>query len=167
MMIGLIILAGAVATFAYSGFYNVSALQPHNEAVRYILHTVMHRSVEWHAAEVSERELTQKQASAGFPGYDEMCAGCHGAPGQERDAIGKGLNPKPPDLSRRATEWKPNELFWIVRNGIKMTAMPAFGASHDDDTIWNIVAFVRSMPGLSAEDYKILRKNRPTDEKPH
>jgi mono/diheme cytochrome c family protein len=43
-----------------------------------------------------------------------------------------------------------------VKNGIKMTGMPAFGPTHDDQTIWNIVAFVNQLPNMTAERYRAL-----------
>jgi len=85
-----------------------------------------------------------------------MCAGCHGAPGQDPEAMGQGLNPPPPDLAESALEWSPAELFWVTKNGIKMTGMPAWGATHDDDAIWPVVAFLTKLPDLDAAQYKDL-----------
>jgi mono/diheme cytochrome c family protein len=53
-------------------------------------------------------------------------------------------------------DWSTANLFWIVKNGIKMTGMPAFGPTHDDKTIWNIVAFVNQLPNMTAEQYRAL-----------
>ena len=46
-------------------------------------------------------------------------------------------------ISPKLQEWSSAELFWIIKNGIKMTGMPAFGPTHQDEQIWNIVGFVR------------------------
>jgi mono/diheme cytochrome c family protein len=90
-----------------------------------------------------------------------MCVGCHGAPGKDPSEIGKGLRPRPPDLAKAALQLDKGELFWIVKNGIKMAGMPAFGATHRDRTIWNIVGFVQEqLPNLTAEQYQDLA-NRP------
>jgi mono/diheme cytochrome c family protein len=83
-----------------------------------------------------------------------MCAACHGAPGKERGEIGKGLNPSPPNLAEVASSWSSAELFWILKNGIKMTGMPAFGPTHSDARLWSIVAFVMQLPKLTPDDYK-------------
>lgn len=47
------------------------------------------------------------------------------------------------------------ETFWVVKNGIRMTGMPAFGFTHDDEKIWDIVAFVGKMHGMSSADYAV------------
>jgi len=50
----------------------------------------------------------------------------------------------------------PAELFWVTKNGIKMTGMPAWGATHDDDAIWPVVAFMTKLPELNAGQYQEL-----------
>jgi mono/diheme cytochrome c family protein len=90
-----------------------------------------------------------------------MCVGCHGAPGKDPSEIGNGLRPRPPDLAKAALQLDKGELFWIVKNGIKMAGMPAFGATHRDRTIWNIVGFVQEqLPNLTAERIKIWQTAR-------
>jgi len=49
---------------------------------------------------------------------------------------------------------KPSELFWITKNGIKMTGMPAFGKTHSDDKIWAIVSFIELLPNMTKEQYE-------------
>jgi len=63
------------------------------------------------------------------------------------------MRPQPPDLSEAAAEWTPQEIFWIVKHGVKMTGMPAFGPSHGDDTLWNVAAFVKQLPAMTPERY--------------
>lgn len=83
-----------------------------------------------------------------------MCAGCHGAPGQKPEAVGLGLNPPPPDLAKVAAQSTPAELFWVTKYGIKMTGMPAWGATHEDQSIWPVVAFLTQLTTLDAEAYQ-------------
>ncbi len=92
----------------------------------------------------------------GFKDYDEMCIICHSAPGKERKAISKGMRPEPPNLAETSKRWTTTQLFWIVKNGIKLTGMPAFGATHGDDEIWNIVGFVRLLPEMSADTFRAM-----------
>ena len=61
-----------------------------------------------------------------------MCVDCHLAPGMDSSEIRQGLLPKPPKLQEVVDEWKPAELFWIIKNGVKMTGMPAWGPTHSD-----------------------------------
>jgi len=106
-------------------------------------------------------------AGEGFEHFDEMCTICHGAPGVEQSEIGKGLNPRAPDLSHAATKWAPHQLFWIVKHGIKMTGTPSFGTRHDDHEIWNIVAFLKSLPNISAEQYAKMKPQAPSSDRDH
>lgn len=70
----------------------------------------------------------------------------------------QGITPEPPFLPDTLRGRSPADLFWIVRNGIKMTAMPSFGRHLDDQVIWGIVGFIRQLPDMSAETYARLAR---------
>src|SRR3546814_5639660 len=72
--------------------------------------------------------------------------------------MGKGTNPAPPELSETVHKWTPAELFWIVKYGLKMTGMPAWGPTHRDDELWAITAFLLRLPELSPEEYRSMTK---------
>jgi hypothetical protein len=61
----------------------------------------------------------------------------------------------------------PAETFWTIKHGIKMSAMPAWGATHDDQAIWGIVAFLRKLPGMTPEQYQAMTKSSSEDEGGH
>jgi mono/diheme cytochrome c family protein len=101
----------------------------------------------------------------GFSHYRENCLPCHGAPGGKRTEFAQGLNPQPPELDSPAVKAASDaELFWITKNGIRMTGMPAFGVNHSDDEIRDILAFVRKLPSLDAS-YK--ERLKPSVEEDH
>ena len=100
----------------------------------------------------------------GFDHYSEMCVTCHGAPGREPDEIAKGLNPPAPVLAHLSSSRNAAETFLIIKNGIKMTAMPAWGPTHDDSAMWGMVAFVRRLPQLTAEQYKEMQEAGHNEE---
>ena len=153
IVLGIVIIGGA--GFLFMGGYNVAATAPHARLTQWILHTTMERSVSARANSIhAPVQFTQEQISEGALDFGEMCVECHGAPGKERGEVGKGLNPSPPDLAHAVARWSSAELFWIVKNGIKMTGMPAFGPTHSDDRLWSIVAFVRQLPKLTPKDYE-------------
>ncbi|HEV2130804.1 MAG TPA: cytochrome c [Longimicrobiaceae bacterium] len=152
------ILIVALLVFIYSGEYSVAATQPHTGLTRWALNTVMERSVRDHAREIEVPPLTDSaQIRNGFHHFDAMCVVCHGAPGESPSEIGEGLNPNPPELSEVVPEWSSAELYWIVKHGIKMSGMPAFGPTHSDDDLWAIVAFLRRLPGISPAQYQSIR----------
>ena len=147
----------AIVGFAYSGIYDVSAGTSHTGMVTWLLSTTSHASIERRATDVEVPDLSDEaMARAGVNDFNGMCAGCHGAPGRDPEAMGQGLNPPPPNLAESAAEMSPAELFWVTKNGIKMTGMPAWGVTHDDDAIWPVVALMTKLPELDASQYQEL-----------
>ncbi len=153
LVIGVIFVLG----FVYSGLYDVSAGSHHSGITQWLMSTTMHASVERRAREINVPNLDDKSLQqAGISDFDAMCAACHGAPGQKPAAIGQGLNPPAPDLKESAAHRTVAELFWITKNGIKMSGMPAWGASHDDAALWPVVAFITVLPRLDADAYQAM-----------
>jgi mono/diheme cytochrome c family protein len=114
------------------------------------------RSIAVRAKDVQVPPLgDQTLVASGAEDYAAMCAACHLAPGVERSEIRVGLYPQPPDLTKHIGA-TPAEQFWVVKHGIKMSAMPAWGKTHDDQSIWGIVAFLQKLPGLTPEQYRTL-----------
>ncbi len=149
----LIILVIGGIIYIYSGNYDVSAENRDEGISRWILETTMDNSVEHHAKNIEIPSLDDSTIILkGYVHYSKMC-GCHGAPGHESN---KSFNPEPPELYKTAGDWEPNELFWIVKNGIKMSAMPSFASRSSDAEIWEMVAFLRVLPKVSAEQYKAM-----------
>jgi len=83
------------------------------------------------------------------------CVNCHGAPGASWQKFSEGLRPDPPDLSEVGQQREPGQLFWVIKNGIKMTGMPAW-SDHSDAELWATVAFVRKLPAMSEQEYARL-----------
>lgn len=149
----------------YSGWYNVSAAKGEGGFMRWVLSTTSDNSVEKHAEDISIPDLSSpKYIKEGFAHYNEMCVGCHGAPGKEETELAKGLDPHAPDLSKSAKEMPANELFWVTKNGIQSTGMPAWGKTHSDQKIWAMVAFMEQLPGMTGAEYDSLEANTPPPE---
>lgn len=141
---------------AYMGVYNVAAIDGHTPFERWLFSTTMRNSVQARAPDETLGEVTPTMLAVGGREYRAMCQQCHGGAGVERDGWAQGLMPRPPHLTEAASEWRREEIFWIARHGIKMTAMPAFGVSHDDETLWAIAAFVEQLPAMPPEDYAAI-----------
>ena len=153
LMLAILIIGSII--FIYSGLYDVSAFNQDRGIMRWVLNTTSDKSVEHHAKDISVPDLSDSlMIKEGFEHYDQMCESCHGAPGKEESELAKGLNPHAPHLVRSARHMSPQELFWVTKNGIKMTGMPAWGKTHSDKKIWAMVAFMKKLPDMSAEEYK-------------
>lgn len=155
LLVALILFVIGALAFIYSGVYNIAATAPHLGLVRWVLNTTQVRSVEERADQAPEPPpVDPAMLQHGFQHFREMCVVCHGAPGVERGEFGKGMNPTPPDLGRMAQRYNARELFWVIKNGLKMAGMPAFGPTHSDEEIWGIVAFLQQLPGMSPQEYQ-------------
>ncbi|XKE44166.1 cytochrome c [Halomonas organivorans] len=143
--------------------YNVAATDQHLPFVESVLHSTMHASVEAGAEEIEVPDLGgDHMIRAGAAAYDDLCAACHLKPGLESTVLRAGLNPLPPTFSE-STHQDPAQQFWVIKNGIKMTGMPAWGVTHDDQELWEIVAFLQRLPELSQADYlAMVAPNGPT-----
>ena len=159
VLVVLAIVALGGLAFMYSGAYDVSASKPDKGLIRWVLVTTQRHSVHRGVDALKGIQVPNledpKRIQTGLVHYHEMCTTCHGAPGVNISEIGQGLNPDPPELSDVGRD-EPEETFWVVKNGIKMTGMPGFGVTHTDDEIWNIVAFVRKMGKLTPQQYQAM-----------
>jgi len=152
---------GAVAVLGviYSGVYNVTATSQHTRPVLWALETSMRQAVRIRARAVSVPPLDDPAlAMRGLVHYRNSCLKCHGAPGVPPEPFALGLLPAPNNLAQTALEWSAAELYWVTRNGLKMTAMPAWEFRYPDAELWAIVAFLRRLPSLTTEDYTALAR---------
>jgi mono/diheme cytochrome c family protein len=157
---------GLAVLFVYLGLFNVAADVPHSALVYSVMEAVRDRSIAVRSQDVQVPPLDDPNLVAGgAEHYAAMCAGCHRAPGTESSEMRQGLYPQPPDLTGERGHAGPGQQFWVIKHGIKMSAMPAWGKSHDDQSIWGIVAFLQRLPKLTPEEYQALTK--PSGEQHH
>ena len=160
LILAVLVVAGAIA-YAYSGWYDVSVGTGHNAITHWYLETVRDRSIERRAAEIEVPSLNgAEMMQSGARAYNQGCAGCHGRPGRDpRDT----WDPPPPPLTRMNND--PAETFWVVRNGIKMSAMPAIAEDRiNDEMVWAIAAFLADAPRLTEGEYRELVEPPPEPE---
>jgi mono/diheme cytochrome c family protein len=145
--------------FVYLGLYNISATDQHTSPVYRLLEYAMRKSVQFRTGSIDVPDLNdQQRISSGLGHYRSHCVQCHGAPGVAPEPFSFGLLPAPANMVAAAREWKPAELYWIIRNGIKMSGMPAWEYRLSDNEIWDVVAFVSYMPGLTVAQYRELSR---------
>ena len=145
--------------FIYTGTYNLSATIPHMKTTESAIQMMKEKSIKANWKDIEVPNLNDKNLIlSGYKGYDVMCVTCHSAPGKSASVIADGLYPKPPELYEGEIfeEWNDKEVFWIIKNGIKLTGMPAYGPTHSDDELWEIVAFLNQLPEMSEKDYKAM-----------
>lgn len=159
-----IVIAAFAAVLIYMGVYNIGADAPHSKVVYSLLDDIRDRSIAVHARSIEPPAdlKSQKRFLAGAGLYNEMCTGCHLAPGMEKTEMSRGLYPAAPELAKMS-EHSAAQKFWMIKHGVKLTAMPAWGKSHSDDLIWDMVAFVEKLPSLTPGQYKEIVASAPAD----
>ncbi|MHB1947898.1 MAG: c-type cytochrome [Gammaproteobacteria bacterium] len=167
VILTIIFLIGVII-FIYSGIFDVSAQHKENPLWHWLADTTRKRSIAVRAVEIKAPSNLNDPAvlMEGSNHYQEMCVECHRAPGLTDSETSKGLNPSPPNFSQmKNLDLSPAEIFWIIKNGIRMTGMPSWGVTHDDEKIWALTAFVRKLPHMTPAEYQaITGKTKSTEE---
>jgi len=148
----------AIAAFVFgTGRFNVAATSA-PDVVDKVAPRVLAKAVARGARDIANPIATDSAAvGRGLTHYRENCLPCHGAPGVDAAEFQEGMNPTPPGIDAAILQqFSDAELFWVVKNGIRMTGMPAFGVNHSDEEIRDIVAFVRHAPKLTDEERQAL-----------
>jgi thiosulfate dehydrogenase len=97
--------------------------------------------------------LTDQNLLEGVHLFAQNCAVCHGAAkgAASPSPIAKGLYQKPPQLATDGVEDDPEGFsFWRIKHGIRLTGMPSFGYTLNDEQIWTLALFLRHMDSLPA-----------------
>jgi mono/diheme cytochrome c family protein len=148
------VLAAGAALFVVSGIYDIGADDHHTALVTALIGELRERSIAVRAQPLLVPDLTDAaRSAAGARIYAQQCVGCHLAPGVNRSDLSRGLYPHPPNLAQQAP-LEARRAFWVVKHGIKMSAMPAWGRTLDDAAVWDLVAFVRQLPAMTEENYE-------------
>ncbi|HWU77948.1 MAG TPA: cytochrome c [Rhodanobacter sp.] len=160
----LMVLATGAGAFVYSGLYDIGADDHHTRPVLAVLQALRDRSIHLRSEHIKVPDLNDPQLILKGAGqYAAMCTACHLEPGVKHSELRQGMYPQPPNLSQ--THVDPRKAFWIIKHGIKMSAMPAWGmAGHDDRTIWSMVAFIETLPGMTPAQYKDIVARAPPDD---
>ena len=149
--------AGGVAlviTAVHEGFYNVAATHQHLKPTYRILEIALDASVERHASGITAPRLDDTaMIERGLALYKLHCEQCHGGPGVAPAPFALGLTPLASNLVHAARERPPAELYWVVKNGIKMTAMPAWQFRFPERDLWAVVAGMQQLTRMTPRDY--------------
>ena len=162
----LLVLVGAAAAIAiYAGLYNIAADVPYPQPVYWLYETIRDRSVAARARDIvvptdldeSEPNLNRCGLVCGDVQGLSSCAG-HATNGDQPRSISARAGTSAPNRSHSCRTVLDRQ------HGVKMSGMPAWGITHDDELLWDVVAFVRPLPKLTPEQYETLVKNAPIHE---
>lgn len=146
-----------------SGVVSVSARPPHSGLTTTLLHTAFTRSVAQNAGGlvVPDDLSAPGRVALGARTYAAVCSNCHGTPGLGQNPIALSMRPSPQNLPAVVDQFTDAELAWIVDNGVRFSAMPAWPAEGRLDETWSVVAFLKQLPDMTAADYAALTASDP------
>jgi len=165
-----IVLAVVIAVFAYAWFslrHGISARKDPSPAEIRVARALRHMAIPrldrtdenpWKDVATAD---VMKDAREHFADH---CAQCHANDGSGNTEMGKNLYPRAPDMRLPATQdLSDGELYYIIRNGVPLTGMPAWGEPHldQDDESWQLVLFIRHLPHLTPEEIKDMETYNP------
>ncbi len=148
-----LVVAGIVVV---SGVFNLAATTPHPQLWASFLHYTFTRSVAFHSSDLKPpADLNSPNRIAlGAAHYANVCANCHGAPGIGQNPIALAMTPRPPWLPAQIKMDDDKAIFWILKHGVKYSAMPGWPIQTRDDEIWSMVGFVRTLPKIKYDVYR-------------
>jgi cytochrome c553 len=145
---GIVVVSGLVPVDASSGHWGIT---------KQFLNFAKQRSVATHSGGIEVPSLDDDDmVLKGAGHYETSCRFCHGSPAHPASPVALSMTATPPLLIPRLAQYEPQELFYIVKHGIKFTGMPAWPAQQRDDEVWAMVAFLLELPELDARQYHEL-----------
>lgn len=164
-----ILIVGALALlgwFGYQSFTTGFSAKAEPNA----LEVLMARQVRYLAIPLEQRNkpnpvpVTPDVLQDGLAHFADHCATCHANDGSGQTPIGKNVYPKAPDMREAPTQtMSDGELFWVIHNGIRFTAMPAWGEGDPEQDLdsWKLVHFIRHLPKLTPQELETMKSLNP------
>ena len=161
---GLVVAALVVLT----GVFDLAATTPHPQPWASFLHFVFGRSVAYHSSDLKPpADLgSPSRIAMGAAHYANVCANCHGAPGLGQNPIMLSMTPRPPYLPLQIKGDDDKAIFWILKHGVKYSAMPGWPTQTRDDEIWSMVSFVRTLPTMKYDIYRRIAFGETGESEP-
>ncbi len=155
---GLLVMPVSLYFYFTGGYAPVATSAPPMPFEKLLARTALHARMEKEMPAKSPLEPTETNLLAGAQIYVQHCAVCHGLPGEGKTAIAEGMFPRPPQLFRGkgVTDDPPEETYWKVANGIRLTGMPGFRTTLKDDQLWQVSLFLAKANALPAPVTQVL-----------
>jgi mono/diheme cytochrome c family protein len=151
LLIGIVILPAIGILYFRFGFAPVATAASPMPFEKPLAHWALNARVEKEAPKSAPIQASDENYLAGAKVYRTNCAVCHSLPGQSEGAVAKGMFPVPPHLFKGhgVTDDPPGETYWKVKNGIRLTGMPAFVGALSETEMWQVsllLAYADKLP---------------------
>lgn len=164
IIIGIGLICGGVYLYFSTGMAPVATAAQAMPFEKRMARMALNKRVEKEMPKNVPIQPDESNLLAGAQIYKDNCSVCHGLPSQEQTAISKGMFPKPPQLFKGhgVTDDPPGETYWKTANGIRLTGMPAFKNSLNDNQLWQVSLMLANADKLPASAKNLLSNAQPT-----
>lgn len=140
IVVGIILVCAGVYLYFTNGYAPVATSAPPLPFEKKLANGALHARIRKEMPKDVPIPWDQANLTAGAQIYKQDCAVCHGLPGQDQSHIAKGMFPKPPKLTEGAgvTDDPPQETYWKVENGIRLSGMPGFEGTLSAQQMWQV-----------------------------
>jgi thiosulfate dehydrogenase len=140
LIVGLILIPAGVYLYFSSGSAPVATSSAPMPFEKMLAKMAQHARMRKEMPKSSPIPADEGSFVAGAQVYKDHCAVCHGLPGQPQTAIALGMFPKPPKLMEGTgvSDDPPEETYWKVSGGIRMSGMPGFEKTLSSAQVWQV-----------------------------
>ena len=112
--------------------------------------SALDNSVERHAPRANNPiHATDENLITGVKIYTMNCAMCHGGVDKHPAQLAESLYPPPPNLMTDPDDDPEWHIYYVIKNGVRYSGMPAWDKSLSTDDIWKVTAFLSRVEKLS------------------
>jgi len=156
-LIGVIALPLFAWGFMYFGYAPVATAAAPFPMERKLTSMALHARIAKEAPKDAPLQPTEDNLMEGAKTYRQYCAVCHGMSTEPKTPTAQGMYPPPPQLfkGKGVTDDSAGESYWKVKNGIRLTGMPAYGGSLPDNQLWQVSLLLANADKLppAVQDY--------------
>lgn len=142
------------------GFVDPRADVPESTLEQRVAMPALDASLDRHASEVRNPvAATDDNLLAGMKIYQTNCAGCHGDIRRTHAASADAFYPRAPQFMEDAPDMPENQNFYIIQHGVRLSGMPAWKSSLNEQEMWQVTTFLSNMnklPPQLAEQWKAI-----------
>jgi len=157
VLVGMALLAGSVYFYFVSGMAPAAVADPPMMMEKKMANKSLDAHIEKANVPAPPIQPNEDNYVAGAKIYRDQCAGCHGLPDHPA-AIASNMYPHATLIfkGKGVTDDPPQESYWKVKNGIRLTGMPSFSGILDDNQMWQAALFVANVDKLPDSAKKML-----------
>ncbi|MGH9344684.1 MAG: c-type cytochrome [Terriglobia bacterium] len=160
-IVGIVLLVGALYTYARLGYIDFRADQPVSQLEKSQAMAFVDSSTGRNAPETKNPvPADEANLTASLKLFQSHCSECHGDINHD-SSLSESFYPRPPQFQQDKPDMEENENFYLIKNGIRWTGMPAWKRSLTDQQIWQLVTFLSHIDNLPApvqEQWRALAK---------